>query len=110
MKIQRKKVIISFDRIMLNKKSIGFLEIKVVVKKYISLVAEKALDRNEHNEFNKTQSFELFGLKLTVNELFELYNYSAESQGLRAYTKLWYDPKNSLKIKFCQKHVYADRT
>lgn len=110
MKIQNKKVIISFDRIILNKKGVGFYELKIIVKKYLDLVAEKDIDRDKYDEFNKTQSFELFGLKLTVVELFEIYNYSAESQGFRPYKKLWYDPKNSFEINFVQKQVYADRT
>ena len=108
MKIQKKKVIISFDRIILNKKGLGFTELKIKVNEYLNLVAENKNDSNfDQDEFNLTHFIELFSLKLTVNELFELYNLSAESQGLKTYTKIWYDPKNSIKINFCKKHVYA---
>lgn len=110
-KLKGKKILFSNDRIICNEKGAGFGQLTALVQTYIGTVNHlkdiPSLNINQ-DLFNKSVKFDLFNLKLTVNELFEIYNASAEKQGLKPYTKLFYDPKNA--TTFSPSQVSGDLT
>lgn len=92
------KLLFSNDRIICNEKGVSSGQLHSFIQTYIGvcnyLKAIPLLNFNQ-DKFNSAVSFKLFDLKLSVKDLFELYNASAEKQGLKSYTKLYYDPKNA---------------
>jgi hypothetical protein len=100
-KIQNKKVIYSCGRLLCNGKGIDFSTLVVMVEHYLHII-RKAKDIPNliitHEKINTGMHFELFGMIITVNKLFELYNEIAEKENIRVYTELSFNPKGSVKI------------
>jgi len=100
-KLNINKVIFSNDRIRYNDKSIYSSQLHALCNTYIGIVRElrniPSINFNQI-EFNKSIHFKLFGIEVTVNELFELHNISAKSQGLKIFDEINYDPNNSIKF------------
>lgn len=97
-KLKNKKVLFSNDRIICNEKGVSFSQLNSFIQTYIGTINHLKnipLLNFNHNAFNKSVHFDLFSMRLSVNDLFELYNASAEKQDLKPYTKLYYDPKNA---------------
>lgn len=110
-KLKKHKVLYSNNRIICNEKGVSSGQLDSFIQTYIGtcnhLKAIPLLNFNQ-DKFNSAVSFKLFNLKLSVKDLFELYNASAEKQGLKPYTKLYYDPRNA--ITFSPSQVTGDLT
>lgn len=110
-KIKNKKVLFSKDRIICNEKGVSFGQLNILVQTYIGTIRHlkniPSLNFNQ-DKFNSSIHFKLFNLKLSVIELFEVRNMSAEKQGLTTFTKLFYDPKNA--TTFSPSQVSGDLT
>lgn len=110
-KLKKHKVLYSNNRIICNDKGVSFSQLNAIIQTYIgacNILKGLPLLNFNQDKFNKSIHFKLFNLKLSVNDLFELYNASAEKQGLKPYTKLYYDPKNA--TTFSPNQVAGDLT
>lgn len=100
-KIQNKKILFSNDRIICNEKSMSFDELKTLVNNYLIFIREvKKLNGIIFNQgkINFGIRFKLFDICCTVGLMFEIYNEIAKEKGIDTYSKLWYNPAESIKF------------
>lgn len=100
-KIQNKKILFSHDRIICNEKSMYFDELKTFVNNYLLMI--KAIKNSNGIIFNQEKlnfgiRFRLFDIFCTVGLVFQIYNEIAEEKGIETFSKLWYNPKDSIKF------------
>jgi hypothetical protein len=101
-KIQNKPVVFARGgNIMCNSHKITVLELKTIVLSYmVAINSIKAVPRLSINQTKMNQGIrvDLFKIPCTIGKLFELYNEVAEIEGMKIYSKIWYNPEISGKI------------
>jgi len=100
-KIQNKKILHSHDRLLCNGKSMNTAEIIIMIQGYLRVIKPlKELNKTiiDQSRVNEGIRFVLFGIPCTVGLLFKIYNEMALKMDLPTYSKLWYNPKESVKF------------
>jgi uncharacterized protein (UPF0333 family) len=102
-KIQNKKVLYEKGRILCNGHKLTVEELIKMVEHYLYEVKKLKDIRNiyiDQEKLNYGIRFNMFNIYCTVGKLFELYNEIAQIEGLKPYSKIWYNPSKSIKFSF----------